>query len=156
MKRPLSPLAFTIRPATNDDFDDLGRFFGAFAYGVFAPDSFAAQFAPPQFSALIACDDKGTLIAACLYRHLCDEAELIEIAVMPSYRRQSVATSLLDSLTDILRQSATTRLLLEVAQTNDAALAVYERYGFTPIGRRRRYYQHKIDAIMMELWLSKM
>jgi ribosomal protein S18 acetylase RimI-like enzyme len=44
-------------------------------------------------------------------------------------------------------------MLLEVSSENSAALAFYERSGFTEIDRRPRYYRDGSDAIVMELAL---
>ena len=39
---------------------------------------------------------------------------------------------------------------LEVRASNEAANALYQRYGFRQIGRRRNYYDHpREDAIIM-------
>ena len=83
-----------------------------------------------------------------------DVADLERIAVMPSRRRQGVARRLLDALCAAAHAQGASRMLLEVAADNDAALAFYETYGFTTIGRRAGYYRGGVDALVMQLELE--
>jgi ribosomal-protein-alanine N-acetyltransferase len=80
-----------------------------------------------------------------------DVADLERIAVMPSRRRHGVARQLLDALCAAARAQGATRMLLEVAADNDAALGFYEAYGFTTISRRAGYYRGGVDALVMQL-----
>lgn len=82
-------------------------------------------------------------------------ADLERIAVMPSRRRQGVARQLLDALCAAALAQGATRMLLEVSADNDAALAFYEAYGFSPISRRTGYYRGGVDAIVMQLELEE-
>lgn len=84
-----------------------------------------------------------------------DVADLERIAVMPSRRRQGVARQLLDGLCAAARAQGATRMLLEVAADNDAALGFYEAYGFTTISRRAGYYRGGVDALVMQLELEE-
>ena len=40
-------------------------------------------------------------------------------------------------------------MFLEVATGNAAALALYRREGFVEVGRRRRYYADRSDALVL-------
>ncbi|MEV7397394.1 GNAT family N-acetyltransferase [Aeromicrobium sp. NPDC092404] len=84
-----------------------------------------------------------------------DVADLERIAVMPSRRRRGVARGLLDALTVAAGAQGATRMLLEVAADNDAALAFYESYGFTTISTRVGYYPGGVDAVVMQLDLEE-
>lgn len=84
-----------------------------------------------------------------------DTADLDRIAVMPSRRRQGVARRLLDALVGTAREQGATRMLLEVAADNDAAVALYAAYGFATINRRSRYYRSGSDALVMQLDLEE-
>ena len=55
----------------------------------------------------------------------------------------------------IARQEALSLLTLEVRVSNTAAIALYERYGFTVLGRRRGFYRFpREDAYVMTLFLE--
>ena len=49
-------------------------------------------------------------------------------------------------------------MLLEVAESNEPALALYKKLGFLPVGKRHRYYRtvsgEKVDARIMRLPLE--
>jgi [ribosomal protein S18]-alanine N-acetyltransferase len=78
-----------------------------------------------------------------------DEAHLLNITVLPERQRCGLGGELLGYLFDVARSHGAVRMLLEVRPGNDAALALYRRFGFGEIGRRRGYYQGSEDAIVM-------
>jgi ribosomal-protein-alanine N-acetyltransferase len=73
----------------------------------------------------------------------------MNIAVDPSRQRQGIATKLLERLFeqgDKPREQYT----LEVRTSNEAAIRMYERFGFRAAGRRRAYYHdNREDALIM-------
>ena len=82
-------------------------------------------------------------------RAILDEGTLEKIAVAPAYRRQGVAEAILSAF---LRfgQAHLAFLTLEVRETNAPAIALYEKLGFEPVGRRKNYYrQLHEDALLM-------
>lgn len=78
-----------------------------------------------------------------------DEAELLNITIAPEYQRRGLGSVLLDELFGVARSHGAVRMLLEVRPGNAAGLALYSRFGFAEIGRRRAYYHGKEDAIVM-------
>jgi [ribosomal protein S18]-alanine N-acetyltransferase len=78
-----------------------------------------------------------------------DIAELQRIAVTESHRRTGIATDLLAAIITRARAGRADRLLLEVRETNEAALAFYAGHGFAEIDRRPRYYRDGATAIVM-------
>lgn len=78
------------------------------------------------------------------------EADMMNIAVSPEYRRQGVARSLVEALEQRLRAKDTYQLTLEVRVSNAPAIALYEKLGFRQIGKRPNYYSHpKEDAYIL-------
>ena len=78
-----------------------------------------------------------------------DIAELQRIAVTESHRRSGIASELLEAITTRARAGRADRLLLEVREHNEPAIAFYERHGFLEIDRRPRYYRDGATAIVM-------
>ena len=70
-----------------------------------------------------------------------DQAEIITLAVGPSARRQGVAGQLLNDAVVHLKPKNISILFLEVAEDNEAAIKLYRKSGFTPIGKRLAYYR---------------
>ena len=74
-----------------------------------------------------------------------DATDLQRIGVHPDHQRRGLAGALLDAaVADV------DRMLLEVADDNEAALAFYRRRGFLEIGRRPRYYRSGAAALVLE------
>jgi len=77
-----------------------------------------------------------------------DIAEILTLAVHPGARRCGVAAQLVKAASQRARDAGALRMLLDVAETNAGALALYQRLGFGEDGRRRRYYG-AADAVLM-------
>ena len=74
---------------------------------------------------------------------------IMNVAVDPDDRRTGIATALLQELLARVGDPDA-RFTLEVRQSNGAAIALYERFGFKAAGMRRRYYQDNgEDALIM-------
>jgi ribosomal-protein-alanine N-acetyltransferase len=81
-----------------------------------------------------------------------DELHVATFATHPDFRRQGVGERLLtEALLD--GQSGGARLaFLEVRSSNEAAQAMYRKFGFRTTGKRARYYRDNgEDAILMTL-----
>ncbi len=82
-----------------------------------------------------------------------DDCELLSIATAPALRGQGVAKHLLDEGERTARAAGFDRILLEVADDNLAARALYDRHGFSKDGIRKGYYARANaparDAILM-------
>ena len=74
-----------------------------------------------------------------------DLTDLQRIGVHPEHQRQGLAGVLLDAAL-----VGVDRMLLEVAEDNEAALAFYRRRGFEEIDRRPRYYRTGAAALVLE------
>lgn len=80
-----------------------------------------------------------------------DEAHIINLVVLPEFRRQGTARLLLD---DLLSTSVRD-VFLEVRETNTAAISLYLSAGFELTGIRKEYYSNpNEDAILMK-WQRK-
>ena len=79
-----------------------------------------------------------------------DQADVMNIAVDPDYRRRGIAEALIQRLESGLQERGVTGLLLEVRVSNDPARSLYEKLGFVVVGRRPGYYtKPKEDALIM-------
>lgn len=87
-----------------------------------------------------------------LVRTVADESELLLIAVLPDQHRRGVGTLLLEAFLDSARSAGLARVHLEVRDGNPA-IGMYQAAGFSPVGRRRNYYQgvsgNRYDAITL-------
>ena len=79
-----------------------------------------------------------------------DEGHITNVAVLPEYRRQHVASAILAAMFDAMQRQGVMRYTLEVRAGNEAAIALYKGLGFSEAGIRRGYYEDNgEDAIIM-------
>ena len=79
-----------------------------------------------------------------------DEADMMNIAVSPHYRRQGIAQGLIVALIGLLQNRGVRCLTLEVRASNLPARELYQKLGFEQIGRRPNYYvKPKEDALIL-------
>ena len=84
-----------------------------------------------------------------------DEGYISNVAVAPDYRRQGVASALIRALLARAAERELSFVTLEVRESNAPAIALYEGFGFAPVGRRKNYYDApKEDAILMTCFLK--
>ena len=78
------------------------------------------------------------------------ETDMMNVAVSPDYRRQGIAEGLILALIAALKARESHCLTLEVRDSNASARALYEKLGFSEIGRRKNYYRSsKEDALIL-------
>ena len=78
------------------------------------------------------------------------EADMMNLAVAENCRRCGIGKLLVESLVDHLKNNSVHSLMLEVRVSNQAAIELYVRSGFSTVGRRPGYYQNpKEDALIL-------
>jgi ribosomal-protein-alanine N-acetyltransferase len=91
-------------------------------------------------------------------RMAADEAEILSIAVAESHRGRSLSHTLLLTHLGHLAGRGVRTVFLEVEENNQPARRLYERAGFTVVGRRERYYRQgggePLNALLMRRDLS--
>ena len=107
---------------------------------------------------VVAESGAGVVDGFCLATVVLDEASLLLIVARPRVRREGLGRALLTALLDRLGRRGIRRCLLEVRESNAAALALYSGSGFVRDGRRRNYYpageaDEREDAILMS-WVQ--
>jgi len=70
------------------------------------------------------------------------EGQIMNIAVREAFRRQGIGRLLLCSLINEGKKRGTGLFTLEVSSGNEAAIRLYERFGFREVGRRKNYYKN--------------
>ncbi|MBO5514165.1 MAG: ribosomal protein S18-alanine N-acetyltransferase [Mogibacterium sp.] len=88
-------------------------------------------------------------------RSIAGEAQIYNIAVAEEARGRGVGEALFRHLIDKAEESGCDVVNLEVRAGNEAAIGLYRKLGFVEVGRRRKYYYGKEDAILMDLDLRK-
>lgn len=106
-------------------------------------------------TALAAETEDGVVLGYIFFTAVLDEGGVDNIAVLPSVRRQGVASALLEAFHSYGRTHGLTSLFLEVRPSNEGAAALYRKMGYQEVGRRKNYYlDPKEDAVIMKLELA--
>ena len=78
-----------------------------------------------------------------------DEGQITDIATLAEYRRRGLAEAVLGALFDEARARGLKQVTLEVRESNLAAIALYEKFGFVIVGRRPRFYRSPAEAAVL-------
>ena len=92
-----------------------------------------------------------------LLQQAADTADVIELCVRESARRQGVGRHLLEQGLHLAIEHGASRVLLEVEATNKSAYKLYRAIGFELIGKRPNYYRRRektTEALVLECYLS--
>jgi [ribosomal protein S18]-alanine N-acetyltransferase len=120
--------------------------------------SYSVPWSEPTFRGLLRRRDAELIVAIiddrvigyAVFWCVVDQGELGNVAVSAAARRRGVGELL---VAEIIRRAAGRRvreLFLEVRPSNETARRLYDRFGFTPVGRRRNYYQEPVeDALVL-------
>ena len=99
---------------------------------------------------LVALGADGTVLGYAGLLVVLDEGYITNVAVAPEYRRQGIASELLEVFRRFGEGNRLAFLTLEVRASNAPARALYTRHGYAEVGCRKNYYDHpKEDAIIM-------
>lgn len=79
---------------------------------------------------------------------------IITIDVLEEARRHRLGSQLLEAAEARLGEQGCTRVLLEVAVDNNAAIAFYKRHQYAVLKTLPRYYLGTLDALLMEKKLA--
>ena len=95
---------------------------------------------------LVAVED-GEVLGYVGSQTVLQEADMMNIAVADTHRRQGIARLLVEEL---ICQLDAYQLTLEVRASNAPAIALYEKLGFQQVGLRKNYYHKpKEDALIL-------
>lgn len=92
----------------------------------------------------------GRFAGYCIIYYVMDEAEIARIAITEEVRRCGIGKGLLDYTCECCKERRIERLLLDVRESNEGAIAFYEKYGFRADGIRKNFYDlPRENAVLM-------
>ena len=98
------------------------------------------------FQVLVAWEGE-TALGFCAWRQTAtDEAEMLNLAVSPAWRKRGAGRALVAEL----RRMAAGTIFLEVAEANTPARALYRKTGWVEVSQRKDYYGPGQNAIVMK------
>jgi ribosomal-protein-alanine N-acetyltransferase len=159
MSNAESPSVIIIEPATAVDVDEIVRIEEACFSAPWTRKMLEAELVGNQFSSFFVAKQAAdhASVGTRLAGYVCfwvvfEELRIMNVAVIPSARRQGIARRLIDRALDIGREKSAVKGLLEVRASNSAARRLYGALGFREASIRTNYYTHPTeDAILMEM-----
>lgn len=110
---------------------------------------------PDEGHVFILAKASGAVIGYVGMMYVIDEGYISNVAVAADARRRGVGGALVAALLSRARELGLAFVTLEVRRGNLAAIALYSKLGFRPVGERRGYYDRpKEDAILMTNFLK--
>ncbi len=151
--------AIQIVPATPADLPDLLRLEEACFSAPWTRKMLEAELTGNQFAHFLvaretakAATTEGALVGSLCFWIVFEEVRLMNLAVAEQMRRRGIAAALVESALRAGLAESATRAVLEVRASNRAALALYQRFGFTQVSIRPTYYSNPVeDAVLMEM-----
>lgn len=112
-------------------------------------NSIAQELTNPLSSWLVAVEDDK--VAGYIgSQTVVGETDMMNVAVHPDFRRRGIAQDLIQSLVEVLKTRQSHCLTLEVRASNTPAINLYEKLGFSQVGKRPGYYRKpKEDAFIL-------
>jgi ribosomal-protein-alanine N-acetyltransferase len=111
--------------------------------------TFGAAALDPLIDALVARSE-GRIIGYLVASLNGPEYLIANVAVIPSQRRQGLAVAMLRLALDKATYRGAAYAVLDVRESNDAAITLYRQLGFRPAGKKPHYYESpREDSLMM-------
>ena len=148
-------MAFLIRSATLQDVDAIEAIEQECFSRPWTREQLISQLPGEQNAFLVAADADGTVFGYVGMMFVLDEGYISNVAVTGASRRQGIAEALIAALLRTAEKRELAFVTLEVREGNAAAIALYAKHGFVPVGRRKNYYElPREDAILMTKFLK--
>ena len=92
------------------------------------------------------------IIAYGIVGMIVDESHILNLSVSRAYQGKGYGRELLLYMLELMKRAKAVRALLEVRESNQVAISLYNSLGFEKIGRRKGYYpaeNGREDAIVL-------
>lgn len=129
----------TVKRANLSDLDEIEKIESNLEHRILSFTTLTATLNQNNYYYIIA-KINNTVVGYIAAQLLVDHFDLISIAVSKDFRRQNIATYLLDKLFDLCTDLKISDIFLEVRHNNSSAINLYEKAGFKRINVRKNYY----------------
>ena len=114
--------------------------------------SFEAEF-ERDGTVFITAEENGEICGFITASRVLDEVSIYNVAVTEKHRRKGIAEKMMNFLAENSEGAAF--ITLEVRESNNAAIGLYEKLGYKEVGRRRNFYSNPTEnAILMTLFFK--
>ncbi|OGQ92639.1 MAG: ribosomal-protein-alanine N-acetyltransferase [Deltaproteobacteria bacterium RIFOXYA12_FULL_61_11] len=147
-------MSTSLRNLNSADLDQVCRIEASATSTPWSRESFEDELTQTEAFCKGLFDESGRLLGFYFARFLYDELHLLDIAVAVQDLRKGFGSTMLLDLLEVAKTRKAISLILEVRASNRPAQALYTKYGFRSVQRRRSYYPDGEDAIVMLRFLA--
>jgi ribosomal-protein-alanine N-acetyltransferase len=150
----------TIKEITQIDLDEVMEIeMLSYPNHYWSRTSFESEISNKLATYKCALSPKGNIAGFYGFWQILEEAHITTFATHPEFRRQGVANALMIDVIAECYKKMIKYITLEVRESNIAAISLYDKFGFSTIGTRKKYYQdNNEDALIMfteNIWYDK-
>jgi ribosomal-protein-alanine N-acetyltransferase len=140
----------TLRHFRKDDFEHLWAIDQeCFAPGIAYSKAELMHYIRRQSAFTIVAENGGHIAAFVIGECVKQSGHLITLDVREPFRRQGLGSQLMLAAEARLMESGRLTVFLETAVNNFAAIAFYKRHEYVVLKTLPRYYEGKLDALLM-------
>ncbi len=145
MKRITRPISTSFRKASIQDLDKILVIENRTYSFPWSKEKFIDSFNNPSIEIqLILLDNK--IVGYLLTLLSIEFIDILNICIDTQFQKQGLGKKLLDNLLARQKHSEIKSILLEVRESNRAAINFYQNYGFKLLDTRKKYYSNLEDA----------
>jgi ribosomal-protein-alanine N-acetyltransferase len=93
---------------------------------------------------------RQSVVGFICFRNVPDESELLNICVHPACRQLGIGKRMMEFYIDFSCRRGSKKFYLEVHSSNHAAVHLYQLFSYHSSGIRKRFYQGRFDALLMQ------
>lgn len=90
-------------------------------------------------------------VVGCLVYAIKDEAEIYDFMVAKKFRHIGIGSNLVAKFLDMCKEERVRQVTLEVRSSNNAAIKIYEKFGFEKVALRKDYYTNPTEDAQLML-----
>ena len=138
--------------ASKEDFEEVVEIENTCFIDPYPRSFLEYEFEQNPLNKIIVCKDKDKVVGFIDFMITFNSATISQIAVKNEYRKQGIATELLNEMekcfpTDI--EDVVENVTLEVRESNSAAINLYKKNGYEEVVIKKHYYSNGENAIYM-------
>lgn len=105
-----------------------------------------------DISSVLVAKSEGTILGYVSFTVIIDECQIINFATKNEFKRHGVGKSVMKALIAHCKKLGVTKYFLEVRVSNQAAISLYEKFGFVRVGISKGHFSApREDAVLMNL-----
>lgn len=137
------------RKASVKDIDSLYEIEAKHFSHPWTKEQFLYEISENEFSTILVAEDEDKIVGFLVYWILFDNAQICNICVRDEYRKKGIASDLFDIAETAFQMHGCFSITLEVRVSNEPAINLYKKRGFSTVCVKKGYYKDGEDAYYM-------